>query len=244
MSLPKPYWQSKDGRHIVYCASCLDILPYITADACVTDIPYGEVNRESGGLRNLDKGNADTTSFAIEDFVKATIHFPTVYVWCGTEQVSPLRAGYVAAGMSTRLCIWEKTNPSVMNGQHLWLSSIECCVFARSSGAWFSVRCGSPVWRMPTQPSPLHPTQKPVALISKNVTASCPPNGIVVDGCMGSGTTGIACIKTGRRFIGVEIEEKYCKIAVDRMEPELDQPFLPMTIEEVPAMKEQKLSLE
>jgi len=44
---------------------------------------------------------------------------------------------------------------------------------------------------------------------------------------MGSGTTGVACIRTGRRFIGVEISEAYCKIAVQRMERELSQPCLP-----------------
>jgi DNA modification methylase len=49
----------------------------------------------------------------------------------------------------------------------------------------------------------------------------------ILDPFMGSGTTGVACIRTGRRFIGVEIEEKYCAIAVERMERELSQPCLP-----------------
>jgi DNA modification methylase len=44
---------------------------------------------------------------------------------------------------------------------------------------------------------------------------------------MGSGTTGVACIRTGRKFIGIEISEAYCKIAVERMERELAQPCLP-----------------
>ena len=44
---------------------------------------------------------------------------------------------------------------------------------------------------------------------------------------MGSGTTGVACIRTGRRFIGMEISRHYCDIAIARMERELAEPFLP-----------------
>jgi len=43
---------------------------------------------------------------------------------------------------------------------------------------------------------------------------------------MGSGTTGVACIRTGRKFIGIEISHEYCDIAIERMERELSQPQL------------------
>jgi site-specific DNA-methyltransferase (adenine-specific) len=71
----------------------------------------------------------------------------------------------------------------------------------------------------------IHPTQKPVDLMVDLLTDR--KWGCVCDPFMGSGTTGVACIRTGRRFIGVEIEPKYCAIAVERMERELSQPCLP-----------------
>ena len=64
----------------------------------------------------------------------------------------------------------------------------------------------------------LHPTQKPVELMEWLVKAYCPEDGVVLDNCMGSGTTGIACKNTNRRFIGIELEEKYFQIAKDRIE--------------------------
>src|SRR5690606_13989470 len=119
------------------------------------------------------------------------------------------------------LCGWEKSNPSPMNGDRLWLSSFECCVFGRKRKAWFGEHCQSPIWRGPVERDQVHPTQKPVWLIEKQVKASVPPNGVCLDFCMGSGTTGVACVRTGRRFVGIEIEPKYFEIAVQRIEAEL-----------------------
>jgi site-specific DNA-methyltransferase (adenine-specific)/modification methylase len=72
---------------------------------------------------------------------------------------------------------------------------------------------------------PDHPCQKPDGLMAWAV--SLVTGETILDPFMGSGTTGVACIRTGRRFIGVEIEPKYCAIAVERMERELSQPCLP-----------------
>ena len=63
-----------------------------------------------------------------------------------------------------------------------------------------------------------HPTQKPVALFEYLIKTYTLPGEVVLDNCIGSGTTAIACINTGRNFIGIEIEEKYVKIARERIE--------------------------
>jgi len=64
----------------------------------------------------------------------------------------------------------------------------------------------------------LHPTQKPVALFEYLIKTYTNEGEIVLDNCIGSGTTAIACINTGRNFIGIEIEEKYVQIARERIE--------------------------
>lgn len=63
----------------------------------------------------------------------------------------------------------------------------------------------------------LHPTQKPVELCEYLIKTYSKENDVVLDNCMGSGTTGVACIKTNRNFIGVEKEQKYFEIAQKRI---------------------------
>lgn len=64
----------------------------------------------------------------------------------------------------------------------------------------------------------LHPTQKPVALFEYLIKTYTRPGEIVLDNCIGSGTTAVACLNTGRNYIGIEIEEEYVKIAEKRIE--------------------------
>ena len=69
-------------------------------------------------------------------------------------------------------------------------------------------------WRRQDQ---VHPTQKPVELMEFLVKSYCPENGVILDNCMGSGSTGIACVNTNRKFIGMELEEEYFKIAEEHI---------------------------
>lgn len=64
----------------------------------------------------------------------------------------------------------------------------------------------------------LHPTQKPVALLEYLVNTYTNEGDIVLDNCMGSGSTGVACINTNRKFIGMELDRQYFDIAVKRIE--------------------------
>jgi DNA modification methylase len=81
-------------------------LPNNSVDAIVTDPPYNEVNRETGGIRNYDMGVADSAPVDIPllagEFVR--LARGSIYVWCGTEQVSEWRKNFVALGLTTRVC--------------------------------------------------------------------------------------------------------------------------------------------
>ncbi len=72
-----------------------------------------------------------------------------------------------------------------------------------------------PYWSMPENTD--HPTQKPEKLIAKLLLASCPPDGLVLDPFLGSGTTAVVAKKLGRRYIGVEMNETYCLWAEKRL---------------------------
>lgn len=71
-----------------------------------------------------------------------------------------------------------------------------------------------------SEPNPLHPTQKPVALIEYLIRTYSNEGDIVLDNCMGSGTTGVASVKSNRSFIGIELDEGYFEIAKNRIENE------------------------
>ena len=201
------------------CLEKLKDIPDGSVNMVLTDVPYNEVNRKSSGLRNLDKGIADSSVFGLDVLCEqiTRVISGSAYVFCGIEQVSDIRRAFVDMGMSTRLCIWEKTNPSPMNGQSIWLSGIECCVFGRKKGATFNYHCKNSVWRFPTARGKLHPTMKPIALMEYIILASSNEGDTVLDPFMGSGSTGVACINTNRNFIGIEKDDKYFEIAKNRI---------------------------
>jgi len=210
----RPYYE--DDYATIYHGNCLEVLP-VAADLVLTDVPYGVVSRPSAGLRCFNKGCADVPTVPLVD-LPGLLSAPSVYVFCGREQVSALLRGFSSLGMSTRLAFWEKTNPSPINGQHLWLSSVECCVFARSPGATFNEMCASPVFRGASdREMDGHPTPKPRWLMERIVRASSNAGDTVLDPFMGSGTTLVAAKNLGRKAIGIEIEERYCEIAAERL---------------------------
>lgn len=138
----------------IYNMDCLEgmkAIPDGSVDLVLTDIPYGEVNRDSNGLRNLDKAAADIETFDIRELTKILCAKTkgSVYMFCGINQVSDIRKTMTEQGLSTRVVVWEKTNPSPMNGEYMWLSGIELCVYGKKQGGVFNLHCKNSVLRYP-----------------------------------------------------------------------------------------------
>jgi site-specific DNA-methyltransferase (adenine-specific) len=210
-------------KNTVVCKDAIELLkelPDTSVPLILTDVPYGVVNRKSAGIRNFDKEDADIVNFSMEDLIKEMVRVcsGSIYVFCGTEQVSELREGF-AKSMTTRLCIWEKTNPSPVNGQHLWMSSMETCVFARKSKATFNEHCKSPVWRFPTVRSKRHQTEKPLNLFKYLIETSSKEGDLVVDPFVGSGTTCESALISNRFFYCGDISEKNIETVKERLQP-------------------------
>lgn len=195
-------------------------LPDKSVDLVLTDIPYDGVNRESNGLRNLDKKDADILTFKLDAFVQECLRVckGSLYIFCGFEQISTIAIEYKKQSVNPRLIIWEKSNPSPMNGDVTWLSGVEPCVFGKFPNAIFNGNCRNTVLRYPTGNFETeHPTEKSFKLFCDLVQTSSKPGDIVLDPCSGSGTTLKAAKYLGRKYIGIEISADYCKIIRQRL---------------------------
>lgn len=225
----------EDFINKIICGDCIEVMrqmPDECVDLVLTDIPYGVVNRDSNGLRVLDKGDADSQTFDLDTFLLEVIRVcsGSIYVFCASEQISPILSALKINSLSIRSCIWEKTNPSPMNGKNIWLSGIEHCAYGKKPGAAFNGHCLNTVWRYPAGLNERHPTEKNLKLIKYLVYMSSNLDDIILDPCIGSGTTGEAAIALGRRIIGVDISPNYCTIAEQRIKVELSQPNLPLRL--------------
>jgi len=208
----------------LYCGDCREILPTLgKVDAVVTDVPYG-ISQHSNGLRRLDYGEWDneTATPVTLEAMRLVAGVPSIIAWCGWRQLSDIASAL--PNRSERPLTWAKPNPPVLNGQNLFLSSTEHAFYGKLSGSWFSGGCLKSYWVGPPPTDREHPTQKPLWLMKACVLATVKADDICLDPFMGSGTTGVACVKTGRKFIGIEIEPKYFDIACRRIQAALDAP--------------------
>lgn len=202
---------------------CLEVMEKIkdnNIDFIITDIPYDAVNRQSNGLRKLDKEQADILTFNLEAFLNQAYRITknSICIFCGKEQFSIIYKYFANKKGTVRPIIWQKSNPSPMNGQYIYLSGIELAVWFKKSGAkTFNAHCKNTVFKYPNGSSKLHPTAKNLDLFKELILDNTNKDDLVLDTCMGSGTTGVACKELNRNFIGIELDEKYYKIACERI---------------------------
>ena len=203
-------------------ADCMEVLPKLkdcAVNCTLTDIPYGVVSREDNGLRNLDKSNADIETFELDTFLKQ-VHRVTsdiIIIFCAKEQLSQIYKFFAKQKGTVRQGIWQKSNPMPSNGQYVYLSGIENFVWFRKPKGTFNAHCKNPVLVHPNGSSKIHPTEKNHQLLQELILDNTDEGQLILDPCMGSGSTGIVANKLGRRFIGIELDENYFNIAKERI---------------------------
>lgn len=189
-------------------------------DFTLTDIPYDVVNRTSNGLRNLDKENADVLLFDLDKFLNEVYRVTkgAICVFCSKEQFSTIYNFFAKQKGTTRPIIWEKSNPSPMNGQYIYLSGVEFAVWFKKRGyKTFNAFCKNTVFKYPNGKKEICPTQKNLSLFKELLLDNTNENDIVFDPCAGSFTTGIACKELNRNCIGCEIYKDYYNKAKNRI---------------------------
>jgi len=209
----------------LYFGNCMILMKNMCNDyvnLTLTDIPYDMVNRKDNGLRNLNKESADIKTFELIDFLKEVYRLTkgTIIIFCGVNQVSEIYNFFAEKQNkhfgTVRQLIWKKTNPSPMNGQHIYLSGIENAIWFKKRGGTFNAHCKNVVFEASTGRSKLHPTEKNHNLLKELILDNSNKGDLILDPCCGSGSHCLNAKELNRRYIGIELNEDYFKIAERR----------------------------
>jgi DNA modification methylase len=192
----------------LYCGDCREVLPYIRADVVITDPPYGI------GFEYESHDDQRTKWYALMDSVlpllRATAPF-IVMPSCGIDRLGWWYANHAP----TWVLAWYKGSPGHLSkiGFNDWESLLVWGRPHKQMHDHFQTRCGFA--------EPGHPCPKPIEWATWLISRAAPGRGSVVDPFAGSGTVLEAAKALGRRAIGIEIEPKYCEIAVKRLRQEV-----------------------
>lgn len=181
----------------LFLGDCMEILPTLDGiGAILTDPPYG-INMDDGDGWDFKAPNLD---FLLK------LNLPTI-IWGGNYFVLPPSRGWL---------VWHKPDsvPSMADAELAWTSFDRNIKYIKQSIAATNAEL------VP------HPTQKPLRVIKWCIEHLPAYDGYILDCYMGSGTTGVACAKMGRKFIGIEREPKYFDIACKRIEQAYREPDL------------------
>lgn len=120
---------------------------------------------------------------------------------------------------TVRQLVWCKTNPSVMNGKYVYLSSTENAVWFKKHGTGkLNGQCVPNYINAPLGSGKYHPTEKNHKLLRDIIEVNTREGDLVVDTCMGSGSCGIVCKAMNRDFFGIELDKNFFDIAKQRIE--------------------------
>ena len=240
--MTKPYYQDKFCT--IYHGDCLEIMPELEpVDLVLTDPPYSSgtrqaTNRAAGNIPKRGErwsperaGIIWDTSFSsfglsvfmncfyrtVKESMKNGSHIYTFIDW---RQYPLLTMSIEGAGLFiNNLLVWDK-GVYALGGNYR--SQHELIVFAsRGKANTLKKHDLGNVLTFKRLPNAEHPTQKPTDLIMKIIEYATDESNTILDPFMGSGTTLVAAKQLNRKAIGIEIEEKYCEIAVRRLAQEV-----------------------
>lgn len=219
------------------CLELMKTLPDASVDLILCDLPYGTTRNAWDSVIPFDRLWAEYARIchgtfvltASQPFTSAVVTsradwFRYAWVWEKSSVTGHLNAHRMPMKTHEDVLVFSRNAPPY-NPQGLELFAKVAKRgnngdnFGKSGNENFQEFTNYPrsILRFPNDPKPVHPTQKPVALMEYLIRTYTNEDATVLDNCMGSGTTGVACVNAGRRFIGMEQESKYFDIAVNRI---------------------------
>lgn len=217
------------GKHRVICGDATKLETFKTlledtkVNLVVTDPPYN-VNYEgsAGKIKNDNMEDDKFYQFLFNSFVnmeQAMADDASIYVFHADTEGLNFRKAFQDAGFYlSGCCIWKK--PSLVLGRSPYQWQHEPCLYGwkkKGKHKWYAGRKETSVWEFEkSKKNADHPTMKPIALLAYPIKNSSMTNSLVLDPFAGSGSTLIACEKTGRVCYAIELDEKYCDVIVKR----------------------------
>ena len=212
------------------CLELMKDIPDGSVDLVLTDPPYMIATVGAGIYKQADKqyvkeldGIKDGFDEKVLDEICRVMKKINVYFFCSQKQIIPLIDYFVKKkNCNWNILSWHKSNPVPACGNK-YLTDTEFVLFFREKGVKIY---GEYETKFTYYVTPLnqkdkrqyeHPTIKPVKILQNLIVNSTLENGVVLDCFMGSGSTGVACVNTNRRFIGIELDDKYFEIAKQRI---------------------------
>ena len=227
----EPTYTSPCGMVTLYNADALDVLPHLprAARVVVMDPPYSsggfqEAGKAQGSIGTMQAASIESDTMSSEGYthfirrVVRAANAQAVYVFTDWRMWGFTREAIELGGHRVRgMIVWDKGRGAM--GVR-WKMQHELIAWGARVPSKMGEGHGNVIQAARTR-NALHPTEKPVNLLSTIIGTAEP--GEVLDPFMGSGTTGVAAIRHGRRFIGIELDPKHFATAVQRLESELAQ---------------------
>ncbi len=227
------------GGYSLIKGDCVEGLKRIdneSIDLILTDIPYNisksnnfKTMKDRTGRNGIDFGewDKDFDVNILSELPKLLKPNGSLIIFCSIDQyhyIHKLLSPYLE--LKDRLT-WEKSNPMPRNRDRRYINNTEVFFwYVKKKAKWTfhrqNEKYDGSVLKYPSESGGgfkrYHPCQKNVNMLIELLKRHTNPNDIVLDPFMGSGSTGVACINTSRRFIGIEIDDTYFETAKKRIE--------------------------
>ena len=211
----------------LYNGDCLEVMDKlieegVKVDCILTDPPYG-INFKSNHRKekysyiendnNLDFiKNYFSRCYAL---LKEDTH---IYCFCSWHNIDKFKIEFEKYFKLKNIIVWEKNNTSMGDLKGSYAPKHEFILYGHKGRRLRNGFRYADIIKANRTNNKLHPTQKPVDLLEIFIKQSTDKNDVVFDGFMGSGSTGVACMNTNRKFIGIELDNNYFNIASKRIE--------------------------
>lgn len=218
----------------LYKGDCLELMkdiPNESIDLIVTDPPYlikYKTNRRKNKEHDfcseiLNDDNYDLISNYIKECFRILKNDTAMYMFCNCDRVDYFKQELEKTGFNIKnMIIWVKNNHTAGDLKAQFGKQYEILFLVNKGRCLFNGKRITDVWNFDkvSGNKQVHQNQKPLDLLEQCILKHSKDDDVIFDGFMGSGSTGVACKHTNRRFIGIELDDNYFEIAKKRIEEE------------------------